>query len=92
MLIISPEQEANRNIFSIFFNMKVYCVFSLESPLRCDSNDCTQYTSFVIRKKITPDYPISVRATEVLLYIVVKGRKRDTNAFNHMVLNGTREN
>ena len=22
----------NRDIFSIFFNMKVYCVFSLESP------------------------------------------------------------
>ena len=22
----------NRNMFSIFFNMKVYCVFSLESP------------------------------------------------------------
>ena len=54
MLIISPEQEANRNIFSIFFNMKVYCVFSLESPHRGDSNEYTQYTSFVIRKKIIP--------------------------------------
>ena len=30
--------------FSIFFNMKVYCVFSLESPQRGDSNDYTQYT------------------------------------------------
>ena len=56
MLIIAPGQEANRNIFSIFINMKVYCVFSLESPHRGDSNVYTQYTSFVIQKKITPDY------------------------------------
>ena len=34
----------NRDIFSIFFNMKVYCVFSLESPQRGDSNEYTQYT------------------------------------------------
>ena len=115
MLIISPEQGANRNVFSIFFNMKVYCVFSLESPHRGDSYEYTQYTTFVIRKKIIPDYPksaamgffletqdrfrnnrstraISVRATEVLLYIVVKGRKKDTNAFNHMVINGHKGN
>ena len=26
------------DIFLIFFNMKVYCVFSLESPHRGDSN------------------------------------------------------
>ena len=31
----------NRDIFSIFFYMKVYCVFSLESPHR-------QYTIFNI--------------------------------------------
>ena len=36
----------NRDIFSIFFNMKVYCVFSLESPHRGDSNEYTQYTIF----------------------------------------------
>ena len=34
----------NRNVFSIFFNMKVCCVFSLESPHRGDSNEYTQYT------------------------------------------------
>ena len=33
----------NRDIFSIFPNMKVYCVFSLESPQRGDSNEYTQY-------------------------------------------------
>ena len=27
----------NRDIFSIVFNMKVYCVFSLESPHQGDS-------------------------------------------------------
>ena len=30
-----------RDIFSIFYNMKVYCVFSLESPHRGDSNEYT---------------------------------------------------
>ena len=72
--------------------MKVYCVFSLESPHWGDSNENTQYTIFNIKKKITLNYPksaavgffpgtqeqvrnchgkrvISVRATEVLLYI-----------------------
>ena len=42
----------NRDIFSIFFNMRVYCVFSLESPNRGDSNVYTQYTIFVIQTKI----------------------------------------
>ena len=46
----------NRDRFSIFFNMKVYCVFSLESPHRGDSNVYTQYTIFVIKTKITSDY------------------------------------
>ena len=32
------------DIFSIFFNMKVYCLFSLESPQRGDSNEYRQYT------------------------------------------------
>ena len=46
------------DIFSIFFNMKVYCVFSLESPQRGDSNEYTRRA-------------ISVRAIEILLYIVL---------------------
>ena len=44
------------NIFSIFFNMNVYFVFSLESPHRGDSNEYTQYTIFNIKKKITLNY------------------------------------
>ena len=47
----------NRDIFSIFFNIKVCCVFSLESPHRGDSNECTQCTIFNIKKKIESNDP-----------------------------------
>ena len=36
----------NSDVLSIFFKMKVYCVLSLESPHRGDSNAYTQYTIF----------------------------------------------
>ena len=49
----------NRGIFSIFFNIKVCCVFSLESPQRGDSNEDTLYITFNIKKKITLYYPKS---------------------------------
>ena len=45
------------DIFFIFFNMKVCCVFSLESPHRDDSNVCKQYTIFNMNKKNTLNYP-----------------------------------
>ena len=45
--------------FSIFFNMKVCCLFSLESPHRGVSNQYTQYTIFNIKKKVTLNYPKS---------------------------------
>ena len=35
------------DIFSIFFNMKVCCVFSLESPHGGDSYEYTQYTILI---------------------------------------------
>ena len=38
-------------MFSIFFNMKVFCVYSLESPHRGDSNEYTQHTVFNIAKE-----------------------------------------
>ena len=41
----------NRAIFSIYFNMKVCCVFSLESPHRGDSSEYTQYTIINIKRK-----------------------------------------
>ena len=44
-------------IFSIFFNMKVWCVFSLESPRRGDSNKHKQFTIINIKKKITLIFP-----------------------------------
>ena len=34
-----------------YYNMKVSCVISLESPHWCDSNEYTQYTVFNIIKK-----------------------------------------
>ena len=40
------------DIFLIFFNMKVYCVFSLVSPHRGDSNEYIQSTIFNIKRKI----------------------------------------
>ena len=87
-------------IFSIFFNMKVCCVFSLESPHRGDSNEFTPYTTFNIKKENHPKLSlicsygflcqgtqervrisrgkraISVRATEVLLYLAYNSRPR----------------
>ena len=36
--------------------MKVYCVYSRESPHQGDSNEFTQYTIFYIKKKITLAY------------------------------------
>ena len=46
----------NRDIFLIFFNVKVCCVFSLESPHRGDSNEYTQHTIFNNIKEITLNY------------------------------------
>ena len=49
-----------REIFTIFCNMKVYCVFSLESPHQGDSNEYTQYTIFNIKKShlFIPNMPL----------------------------------
>ena len=49
----------NKDIFSIFFNIKVCRVFSLESPHRDDSNKYTKYTIFNIKKKNTKNYATS---------------------------------
>ena len=48
-----------KRISLIFYNMKVCCVFSLESPHRDDSNEYTGYTVFNIKKTITLNYPES---------------------------------
>ena len=49
----------HKGILSIFFNMRVCCVFSLESPHRGDSNEYTQHTIFNIINKITLNCPES---------------------------------
>ena len=43
-------------MFLIFFDMKVYCVFLLESPHRGNSNKNTQYTILNMNKKNTLNY------------------------------------
>ena len=43
--------ENGPDIFSIFVNMEVCCVFSLEPPHLGDSNEYTQYTICNIKKK-----------------------------------------
>ena len=43
--------------FAVFCNLKVCCVFSLESPHRGDSNDYTQHAIINIKKKMTLNYP-----------------------------------
>ena len=49
-------QESKCGYLEIFFYKKVYCVFSLESPHRGDSNEYTQYTIFDMKKKNTINY------------------------------------
>ena len=56
MLIIVQSQEAKKGYLYIFFNMKVYCVFAIESPHRGDSNEYTQYTIFNMKTKNTQNY------------------------------------
>ena len=66
-------------IFIYFFNMKVCCGFSLESPHRGDSNEYTQFTIFNIKKKITLNY--SKSAVMKFFY------KRLKNEFETAVVN-----
>ena len=48
-----------RDIFSIFCNMNVCCVFSLESPHRGDSNEYKQHT-FLIKQEKSPLITLSL--------------------------------
>ena len=42
------------DILSAFFNMKVCCLFSIESPHRGDSNEYIQHTIINIKKENHP--------------------------------------
>ena len=44
----------NSDVFPTSFNMKVYCVRTLESPHRGDSNEYIQYTIFQYEKEKHP--------------------------------------
>ena len=56
----------------MFFNMKVCCMFSLESPHRGDSNEYTQYTIFNMKIEHHPNL------TQICSYkIVSKGLKKE---------------
>ena len=68
------------DIFSIFFNMKVCCAFSLESPHRGDSNEYAQH--IIINIIIILNYP---KHNDVCRYgIVFLGLK---NEFETAVVN-----
>ena len=56
-LLQNQVRRHNGDILSIFFIMKVYCVFSLESPQQGNSNECTQYTIFNVKKKTSQIIP-----------------------------------
>ena len=49
LLSLRQVKKHNRYKFSVFFNMKVFCVFSLESPYLGNSNENTQCTSFSLK-------------------------------------------
>ena len=53
-LLLSQVRRHNRDISFNFFSMKVYCVFSLESPHRGDSNEYTHYTISQCKKENRP--------------------------------------
>ena len=46
----------NRDIFSIFLNIKIFCVFLVELSHRGDSIEYTQYTIFNITRKMDLNY------------------------------------
>ena len=50
-------RRQNGDISSLFFNMKIYCVLSLELPHQDDSNEFSNYAIFNIKKKFTLNYP-----------------------------------
>ena len=79
MLIIAPDRRQSSDIFPIFFNMKVYCVFTLESPHRGDSNVYTQYTFFQYDKEKHP------HLSQICSYGIFS--KRLKNEFERSVVN-----
>ena len=69
---LSARSGVKKGIFFHFFNMKVYCVFLLESPHRGDSNEYTQYTIFSMKKEKHP------KSSQICSYVFFpKGPKNE---------------
>ena len=62
------------NIISIFLNMKVHYVFSLESPHRGDPNVYTQYTIIYTKKKNILNYPKYIIMPAAIMYLLLLQR------------------
>ena len=73
MLIIALVRWHNRDIFLILFKIKVYCVFSLESPHRGDSNEYTQHTISLYKKE---------NHTKSAMLGIFPGQRQRKNKFN----------
>ena len=73
-------------IYFRFFNMKVCCVFLLESPHRGDSNEYTQYTIFNIRKENHPKLS-QICSNWILFQGTQEEVRRRTAVFIHMLTN-----
>ena len=63
--------------FSIFFNMKVCCVYSIESTHRGDSNEYTQHTMITIKRKSPEIIPNTIMfATMGFSFVSLLGTQR----------------
>ena len=56
MSISASARSGGNIVCPTLFNMKAYCVFTLESPYRGDSNEDTQYTIFQYEKEKHPEF------------------------------------
>ena len=77
---MNVSHSANRGIiginFRVFFDMKVCCVFLLESPHRGDSDEYTQYTIFNMKKEKHPE------SSKICSYAIFsKGLKNEPSVF-----------
>ena len=70
----------NRDIFLILFNMKVCCVFSLESPHRGDSNEYTQHTIINKKKIILHFIPNIIRSAAMFFVSGTEERVRNSHS------------
>ena len=70
-------------MFSIFLNMKVCCVSSLESLQRGDSNENTQHTIINIEKKNIPCFiPNIIMSAEVEFFSKALKNEFETSVVN----------